>query len=106
MTFLDYQFLVGEVAKSVYHHFFSSILGDSSHYLPPFCWGLMKCAPEFLGQRRRDPRHLAASNGNVRATETLLGHGAFPWLLDDSGKTPLRLGRRRPRDSDVAWAAG
>jgi hypothetical protein len=36
------------------------------------------------------PRHLAASNGNVRATETLLENRAFPWLLDDCGKTPLR----------------
>eukprot|EP00435_Cladocopium_sp_Y103_P020219 s384_g4.t3 len=44
---------------------------------------------ERTGHQHFSPLHLAASNGNVRATETLLGHGAFPWLLDDSGKTPL-----------------
>lgn len=48
------------------------------------------------------PRHLAASNGNVRATETLLENRAFPWLLDDCGKTPLR-----PTGYDTrGWATG
>jgi len=44
---------------------------------------------ERTGHQHFSPLHLAASNGNVRATQTLLASGAFPWLLDDSGKTPL-----------------
>lgn len=44
---------------------------------------------ERTGHQHFSPLHLAASNGNVRATETLLENRAFPWLLDDCGKTPL-----------------